>query len=162
MRNLLLYTIIPGAMTLLPKPMDTPQARAMLIAIALQESKMTYRRQLNGPAKGLWEFEIAGVNGVKNHSSTRKYANRVLESLIYPLAITAPEIHVALEHNDILACCFARLLLYTLPMPLPNEDQIDYAWEQYLSAWRPGRPHKYTWTSNFEQSWKLVSEIRNA
>lgn len=161
MHRLLINTIIPGAMSILPVSMDTPQARAMLIAIAMQESKMTYRRQVGGPAKGFWQFEISGVIGVKNHPTTRKYVNEVLESLMYPLAMSNIEIHLALEHNDILACCFARLLLYTLPLHLANQNQVDDGWEQYIIGWRPGKPHRYVWTSNFEQAWKVVSEIRN-
>lgn len=161
MKDLLLRHVIPASLSLLPDSMDTPQARAMLVAIAMQESKVSYRKQVNGPARGFWQFEINGVDGVRHHPVTRNYVLNILESLRYPLAITTAEIHAALEHNDILACCFARLLLYTLPLHLPNADEIDDAWEQYLAAWRPGKPHRYTWTSNFEHSWQMLSEIRD-
>ena len=53
MIDVLKNNIIPAALSLLPPKMDTPEARAMLGAIALQESALRYRQQVGGPAKGL-------------------------------------------------------------------------------------------------------------
>ena len=47
--------VIPAALHMLPGHMDSPEARAMLLAIGLQESKLTYRRQVGGPAHGFWQ-----------------------------------------------------------------------------------------------------------
>jgi hypothetical protein len=63
-------------------------------------------------------------------------------------------IHLAIEHNDILAACFARLLLWTDPRLLPQgpERAVD-GWAQYLATWRPGKPHAATWGGHFSTAW---------
>jgi hypothetical protein len=66
--------------------------------------------------------------------------------------------HPALEHNDILAAIFARLLLYTVPAALPTRDEGTLAYGQYIAGWRPGRPHPEKWPSYYRQAWKLVDE----
>ena len=50
-----------------------------------------------------------------------------------------------LEHDDVLAAGFARLLLLTDPRPLPDVTDVDGAWAYYLRNWRPGKPHPETW-----------------
>jgi hypothetical protein len=51
---------------------------------------------------------------------------------------------------------FARLLLFTLPAPLPLQSDPDEGWRQYLDAWRPGTPHLATWTANYAAAWAVV------
>ncbi len=58
----------------------------------------------------------------------------------------APAVYRAIENDDSLACCMARLLLWTDPQPLPAADDIDGAWDYYARCWRPGSPHRKTWT----------------
>ena len=66
-------------MQLLPAKMDSPQARAMLKAIALQESRFEHRKQIGGPARGFWQFEQGGgVRGVLNHPYSREHIRRIL------------------------------------------------------------------------------------
>ncbi len=49
-----LASAVVPALSLLPGKMDTPEARVMLLAIGLQESHLTFRRQRpTGPARGL-------------------------------------------------------------------------------------------------------------
>lgn len=132
--------VLPAALSLLPKRMNTAPARAMLMAIGLQESRFQYRRQLGGgPARSFWEFEMGGINGVLQHPSTRLIITSVLGSMRY----LPRDCYVAIEHNDTLAAVFARLLLYTHPKPLPTD--ADDAWVYYLATWRPGKPHRDTW-----------------
>ena len=69
-----LTDVIPAALALLPPQMDTQEARAMLIAIALQESRLTYRKQIGGPARGLHQFETGGVRAVLRHAATEAHA----------------------------------------------------------------------------------------
>lgn len=149
---------IPAAYSLLPDQMHSPKATAILLAIGLQESKFQHRRQLpKGPARGFWQFERAGgVEGVLTHRSTQTYIRRVLESMEYPSTTDAYKAHTAIEHNDVLACCFARLLLWTLPDTLPTRAEADAGWSQYLKAWRPGKPHPETWAENFRIAWTVV------
>lgn len=153
----LLETAIIPALRLLPSNMDSDAAIAMLIAIALQESRIEHRRQIGGPAHGYWQFEQGGgVRGVLTHPATKDAIQSALVALDYPATTDAGDCYAAIEHNDILAACFGRLLLYSLPDTLPHRAAVDQAWDQYLKAWRPGRPHRETWDAFYEQAWGLV------
>ena len=67
--------ILTPALSMLPATMDTPKARVMLLAIALQESGLAHRVQVGGPAHGLWQFERGGgVKGVLRCHTTREHA----------------------------------------------------------------------------------------
>ena len=147
-------SVIPQALALLPPTMDSPEARAMLIAIALQESRMKHRAQIAGPARGFWQFEAGGgVRGVLMHQQTRPHVLKVLEALSYDDSVSVSTSYIAIEHNDVLACVFARLLLWTLPGPLPKQGDPNEGWRQYIEAWRPGKPHRGTWDGFFLDAW---------
>ena len=148
------YIIEPGLLHL-PWRMDSTPARAMLIAMALQESRFTHRRQIRGPARGWWQFEQGGgVAGVLRHSATREHAWAALDRLQYPRDSQA--VYEAIEHNDGLATVFARLLLFTVPHALPGPNDVDEAWDQYIWAWRPGKPHRHTWDDFYRQAWEAL------
>ncbi len=145
--------IIPSALALLPEPMDRAKARVMLMAIGLQESRFQHRRQIGGPAVGFWQFERhGGVRGVLEHSATRTFATAVLADLRY----REDECYEAIVHNDILACVFARLLLWTHPGPLPSSSES--AWAYYLATWRPGKPHPETWDPLYRLAWQIEED----
>lgn len=142
--------VVPVAYALLPESMRSPQATALLMAIGYQESRFTHRRQIQGPARGFWQFEVGGVSGVLRHRATRPFAEIVCRTLGYePVPMV---VHEAVEHHDVLAACFARLLLYADPRPIPTE--ADAAWDTYLFGWRPGKPHRATWDGFFAQAWE--------
>jgi hypothetical protein len=148
--------VIPAAMWLLPEKMDTQEARAELLAIGLQESRFEHRKQIGGPAHGFAQFELrGGVRGVLTHAATRPVILPILEELQYEPV--AQDCYEAIVHNDILAMVFARLLLWTLPGPLPRRDDPEGAWDQYIAAWRPGKPHRDTWDAFYDQAWALVA-----
>lgn len=130
----------------------------MLLAIALQESRMTHRRQANfGPARSFWQFEKGGVRGVMKHKLSRDPLEHALRTLRYEAQIGQTALlHQAIENNDVLACIFARLLLWTLPDALPGQHAAEIAWAQYLSAWRPGKPHRETWDALYSEAWVRV------
>lgn len=160
--------LMPAALALLPADMNTPAARAMLLAIGLQESRFRHRRQIinggsrPGPAAGFWQFERGGgVRGVMKHEATRGHAIAVLRSLRYDrlaeaVSFQMADIHGAIENNDVLACAFARLLLWTLPDTLPGRGEQGRAWAQYLDAWRPGKPHPATWADFYTEAWVWI------
>lgn len=139
--------------------MDTKPARHELLAIALQESELKYRRQqFNGPAMGFWQFERGGaVTGVMNHPATKGYAEALCRHS--QVAFTRADIWKALEHDDVLAAGFARLNLWWSPLALPEEHNEAAGWDLYFTTWRPGRPRKETWESNFEQARQYVYEV---
>lgn len=158
--KLLLDVVIRPTLAGMGPKFQSREAEVMLVAIAHQESGIRYRRQigadgkpLEGLARGLWQFERGGgVRGVLEHSTTRKAAAAAAQALLYPAEPAA--IHTAIADNDILACVWARLLLWTLPQPLPALGQEADAWHQYIAAWRPGKPHRDRWV----QSYKLAME----
>ena len=136
---------IAPALAMLPARMSGSRVETLLLAIGLQESRLTHRRQIGGPARGLWQFERGGgVRGVLLHQSSRNHALRVCaERGVEP---TEREVYAMLEHDDVLAAAFARLLLWTDPKPLPGIGEQDAAWNLYLRTWRPGKPHHSTWS----------------
>lgn len=129
---------IKPALAMLPARMRSREAIVMLLAIGLQESLFKYRRQMgNGPARGLWQFEKMGaVNGVLQHRSSAKLALDACRER--SVTATADDVHAKLEHDDVLAAVFARLLLWTDPKPLPALNDTESAWQLYLRTWRPG------------------------
>lgn len=151
--------LIPAAYAVLPPMMNSPKATAQLLAIGLQESKFLERRQVGGgPARGMFQFERGGgIRGVVTHEDTRDFLRSALTQLRYEREVGQTLLlYNAVEHNDVLAVVFARLLLWTLPAPLPARDKPADAWKQYLDAWRPGAPHRSTWDGNFALAWSIV------
>lgn len=148
--GLVLRQAITPALTLLPAHMDTPRARVLMLAIAGQEADFRHRYQIlntpgvKGPARGLWQFERGGgVAGVLRHSASSECAQRIARERIGS-AVTE-DVWAALEHDDILAAAFARLLLWTDPAPLPEVGDVEGSWQLYLRCWRPG-----AWTRGSE------------
>lgn len=151
------------ALCALPDRMDTPEARVMLIAIGLQESKFQERRQLVGsppkpvgPATGFWQFERGGgVAGVLQHRASRDHARTLCASRgVEPVS---QSVWQALQQDDVLAAGFARLLLWTDPFSLPKLGDINGAWDLYMRTWRPGKPHRSTWDAFYAQALDLVN-----
>lgn len=144
--------VLTPALALLPVKMRSNSARVMLLAIGLQESELRYRRQIRGPARSLWQMEqTGGVFGVLAHRASRALAFTVCEARGIPPE-TIP-VYQAIEHDDVLAAAFARLLLWTDALPLP--DDVSPAWHCYIRTWRPGKPHPLKWPRN----WRLASEV---
>ena len=157
---------INPALKLLPDKMDTPEARVMMLAIGLQESRLIYRVQVSpnmpsmkGPARGLWQFERGGgCVGVLTHKATREQAKKICVALDVPA--DSGSVWAELEHNDILAAAFARLLLYSDPQPLPGLNDPMAGWRLYaLRTWRPGSPHPDTWPGFWDRAVKFVTGV---
>jgi hypothetical protein len=150
--DLITLAIVP-ALSILPERMDTVPARAMLVAIALQESGLRHRVQVGGPARGWWQFEQIGVDGVQQHPSTRELATGVERVLLCPPGA----VYQAIKYGDVLAAAYARLLLWRLPESLPQSpSEVETSWQQYIAAWRPGKPHRDRWAANWRQAWAVA------
>jgi hypothetical protein len=151
---------IDCAMAILPPGMDSAEARVMLRAIALQESRMTHRYQVidgggKGPARGLWQFERGGgVKGVLTHPASKRIAQSVC--LARGVPADPRSVWQALETDDVLAAGFARLLLYTDPAPLPAIGDVSGSWEYYTRIWRPGKPHFKTWPDLYGRALRFM------
>ena len=159
---------IDAGLSILPGKMDTIEARAMLYAIGLQESRFTHRKQMRrprknkkrtwGPARGFWQFEPIGIKGVLYHGASSEYIWEVAGRLKIKRESGVLE---AVAYNDALACAFARLLLWTLPEALPAKNEPKKGWDQYISGWRPGKPHPETWDKFFNKGWEIALKERN-
>src|SRR5690606_34386235 len=142
--------IVCEAINLLGPKFLVPGIDRLMLAIAYQESGFEARKQYgNGPAKGFWQFEEnGGVRGVLMHHSTAIIAQELSLKLIG--SNNRKDVYWALQENDLLAACFARLLLYTDPHPIPTD--MEGAWQYYLRTWRPGKPHRERWDENWEKA----------
>lgn len=153
------------ALAMLPAAMDSPAARVMLLAIGLQESRLTARRQLVGnppqpvgPAKGLLQFEQGGgCAGVIRHSASRYWMSLVCQQR--GVEFTPKALWDALEHDDLLAMAAGRLLLFTDPKRLPAPGDETGAWDLYLRTWRPGKPHRATWPGLYAVALDAVAAV---
>jgi len=156
----------PGAITealsLLPDRMTSDEAIVMLLAIGLQESRFQHRRQLvgnpprpTGPATGFWQFERGGgVVGVLQHRASRDHARTLCAARgVEPVS---QSVWQALQHDDVLAAGFARLLLWTDPFSLPKLGDANGAWDLYMRTWRPGKPHRHTWDALYQKALDAV------
>ena len=150
-------TILTPAFELLPKKMDSREARVLLLTTALQESGLLHRYQLvqgrpgvKGPARGLWQFERGGgVKGVLTHRASAALAKEIQEARGHGSGVDAA--FQALEKDDVFAAAMARLLYYTDPYNLPEIGQAQRAWNLYLRTWRPGKPHPDKWNGYYTE-----------
>ena len=140
--------------SLLPPAMDTPAAWAMLFAIGSQESRLDARRQIGGPARGFWQFELGGIRGVLQHPASQPLIHAVLDRLDYDYLPDTS--YTAIEHNDVLAFAYARCLLWTEPGALPARGDAAEGWRQYQDGWRPGAPRRATWDAFYAQAWNTA------
>jgi hypothetical protein len=134
---------VEAAFQLLPAKMDSRPARVIMAAIGYQETKYLTRVQYgNGPARGFWQFESGGgVKGVMSHEASADLARKVCHARGIPFVRAT--VWAALATDDVLSAAFARLLMYTDPKALP--DNQEGGWDLYTRTWRPGKPHPETW-----------------
>ena len=150
--------ILDKMFTLLPRELDSKEARVMLLAIGLQESMFQYRKQMgNGPANGFWQFEQGtrasrgGVWGIYLHPTSRYWLAKLCEAR--NVKFTPAAIHTALMTDDILAAGCARLLLFTDPKRLPALGDTVNSWLLYAKrTWRPGKPHQSSWDAYYKKA----------
>ena len=151
------------ALRLLPPAMDSKEARVMLYAIGLQESRFTHRAQVidgggKGPARGYWQFERAGgVRGVLRHPASKFWMHSVCNARNVPAQETS--VWLAMETDDVLAAAAARLLLFTDPSKLPAIGEQSASWSYYIRNWRPGKPHPKTWPECYAAALKAVGAL---
>lgn len=146
---------VAPALALLPPSMGAPQAWHMIMAAGLQESGLCARCQMlaggaRGPAHGLWQNEIGGVRAVMGNPATSAHAATLAKAR--GVSFDAKVIWSAMEHDDVLAASFARLLLWADPKKLPERDDQDAGWQLYLDAWQPGQPRPQDWPANWQRA----------
>lgn len=134
----------------------TDNARVLVMTIAGQESRWKERRQIGGPARSFWQFELGG--GV---AEVLQKTRRQLSIVCAAQEVTCDAITVfeAMAWNDPLACAMARLLLWQDPAPLPAVGDKEGAWNYYLRNWRPGAPHRESWDGLYDQSVAAIATL---
>ena len=151
------------ALRLLPPAMGSKEARVMLYAIGLQESRFTHRAQVvngggKGPARGYWQFERGGgVTGVLRHPSSKYWMNSACNARNVPAQ--PMNVWLALETDDVLSAAAARLLLFTDAKRLPAIGEQSEAWQYYLRNWRPGKPHPRTWPECYKTAIEAIGGL---
>lgn len=155
MSAIVLAAIRTALTDFLPQRMDTPAARLQMLTHQKQEDPEERRYQVvkrtpktrtenivgdrtaKGPARSLWQFEEGGgVQGVLTHKATAEYIRGICDH--FDVIPDANHCWRAIEENDVLAACFARLLLWTDPKPIPAVGDAEGAFDLYLRTWRPG------------------------
>lgn len=152
--------VFPAAFSLLPKKMDSAEARFLVFLIGLHESmRYTQRTQMDGgPAHGFWQFELDGIKGILTHMATRGFITLILRQLSYDTRVVTS--YEAIKHNDILACVYARLNLWWHSKPLPAIGDIEGAWAYYRTCWNPGEPEltaKPRWVEIYPQAVAFIN-----
>jgi len=122
---------------LLPAKFDSPAARVQLLANGLQESGFLTRQQDNGPARSYWQMEQGGgIHWTLINKTTGPYARTACS--LRAVAPIESDVYAAFLSDDLLACVFARLLLWADPSPLPQLGDEADAFMLYLATWNPG------------------------
>lgn len=138
---------------------DTPAARRLMLAVAFQESGLTHRRQVaqdgteSGPAMSFWQCEVTGAG---HWLLLHKTAGPILRKACADFNVEATDAGIwnAIRYQDVLAAIVARLNLFVLPSMLPEIPEL--GWQQYINAWRPGKPISATWPANWAAADKIV------
>jgi hypothetical protein len=157
---LLLSIAIRPALGLLEPRMQSREAEAQVLAIALQESGLRHRVQQDGDANeyddalSFWQFERIGVAEVLRHAASARHAADLCARLGYPAETEA--VYRAIRDNDVLAAGFARLALWRHPAAMPSELQRWPAWQIYLDVWRPGKQNPDQWQGHYLTAWETV------
>ena len=160
-----LDTIIDPGLQFLAEfgPMPTDDVRRFLLCVALQESGPALDARYQGspgydpgPARGFLMFEQSGgVAGVLSHTASATLAREVCAALTG--VPEAAAVHRALEGHDLLAVCFARLLMLTDPYRVPQGEEE--GWLLYQRTWRPGSPHPDAWAGNWQTASDAVAGV---
>lgn len=140
------------------KTKNRTEAAVLLLAIAIQESALRYRRQLgDGPARGLFQMEPGDLAML----SLVMKKNRELRSI---LPTQDPKTMWAIledPENDKYGVFIARAALKTDVNPLPKLGDVDAAWDCYIKHWGPGKPRPEKWAMSYEAAlgaWRSLNQ----
>jgi hypothetical protein len=115
--------------TLQPINLWSPSAEELLMATCANESLLGgYRRQVGGPALGIFQMEPEDFNDIfKNYLA---YHPSLLTD-VCALASTQPPRPVELVTNDAFAVLLARIHYLRQPGMLPPPNDIEAIWRYY-------------------------------
>lgn len=169
--HLLRFTF-PAAYSLLPPALESRAATVLVLAIAIQRTGLSDRRQRGGgPARSFWLFDrgetlrigaTGGLAAVLAHPSSGPMLLKVLAALQYPVAPIQEVLRVlmlATEHNDVLAAACALAALQTLTVPLAVAGDAAGAYRNYAEVWQPGRMLSTDWEANYDAALTAVTAL---
>lgn len=107
--------------TLLHLGLHNDAAENLVVGTAVQESRLTYLRQIKGPALGLYQIEAATHQDLWNNWLIRKGE---LGDKVRDLLSRVPSATDQLICNLRYATAICRLIYYRRPEPLPAADDI--------------------------------------
>lgn len=154
--------VLDPPLSALGAPYDRPEARGLLLAIALHESNLEHRVQrkkgggeLPHLARGFWQFEEAGVRAALGHPR-----NGWLRTLLpaFALPVEPKRLHTAVAYSEIAMVLLARALLWPHPQALPRVDiaAVEEAYAYYLACWRPGKRRPEDWREDWAASVRFL------
>lgn len=119
-------------------------------------------RNASSAAMARHAVEASGILEFEDENHSRKSTDPKVPAEIpygpgggYP-SMTVPLIVMVMRRKflnfPVLQTCFARLMLWDNPNPLPSQGDCNGAWTYYTDTWRPGTPRPATWRSNYSQS----------
>ena len=112
----------------------SPNAAQLLLGTALQESQLTYRKQIGGPALGLFQMEPATHNDIWDNFLKYRPA---LAAKVGTLIVPYRDRLTALEFDDRYAAAMARVKYLRIPAPIPalgNIQAMAAFWKQYYNT----------------------------
>lgn len=156
------HVVRPALLGFAPVRYATPEATCLLTAIALQETGLIHRRQMEHVDEasgryglGRYQNERPTVALILGHAAL-DFVRQAVREMDYPL--DPVEVHRATADNDLLATVLARGLLVPDPGRVPaavhDDAARDAGWAIYKRVWRPGRERPETWDRN----WHLAVE----
>ena len=125
-----------------PSSIAAGNAVELLIGTAIQESRLTYLKQIGGPALGLYQIEPATLSDVyDNYLNSRRDRLELIEQMLSPLFSREDQ----LASNLIYATAIARIIYWRKPGAIPDtlEGQADYWKEHYNTPLGKGTAEQY-------------------
>jgi len=119
--------------------LNSEAARLLLLGTAVQESRLKYLKQINGPACSFYQLEPATVRDIhKNFLSYRPELSVRVHEIVWPIhdIDNVEVLEAELVNNLFYATIMARMVYYRTPDPLPINDIPGMAkmWKEYYNT----------------------------
>ena len=127
--------------------LNSDSAQQLLLGTAVQESRLKYFKQINGPARSFYQLEPATVMDITQNYLVRKYELKdKVEKIRWGI-----HLETELMNNLFYATIMARLVYYRVPEPLPDtlHGMASY-WKRHYNTHR-GKGTEEEFIKNYER-----------
>ncbi|GAB4491833.1 MAG: hypothetical protein Tsb0010_00360 [Parvularculaceae bacterium] len=129
-------------------------AERLLLGTAVAESLLKYRRQIQGPALGLFQMEPDSHDDI--YENFLNYPGRAVlkQKIVGMLSSPNADKHEELVNNDRYACAMARMQYYRFPASLPSADDLDGLaryWKRYYNTAKGAGT-----VAGFKEKWQAI------